>query len=259
MRPVFAHIRMPGYINHGDRASVPQQYFAEYKDCPVIGLDDIAALPKEQPVILGGGGILAFPEFIAKTARERPTIIWGAGLNNQLPFDPPPVVEALTMCALVGIRDRKFAGKFGFDYVPCASCMHPEFRFRKHAMRDILRYQHAWREAIPGSGDVISNMDPSISHYDAIAEISNSWTVITNSFHGAYWAQLAGRRVILWRTGDLRFFSGLPLAPTVVWTEEQLQLALDYLPFPNDNAIYAECVNRNLVFQQDVKMLLEKS
>lgn len=259
MNPVFAHIQGRGYANLGDLASVPAQYFPEWQNCQVVGLDDVVKLPYGQPVILGGGGILAFPEFIARTAKSRPTIIFGAGLNNQLPFDLQPVVEALKMCALVGIRDRSFAGDFSFEYVPCASCMHPEFRFRKHAMRDILRYQHAWREAIPGSSDVISNMDPSISHYDAIAEISNSWTVITNSFHGAYWAQLAGRRVILWRTGDLRFFSGLPLAPTVVWTEEQLQLALDYLPFPNDNAIYAECVNRNLVFQQDVKMLLEKS
>lgn len=232
--PVFAHIvETPAYRNLGDIASCPQQYFPEYRDCPVVSLDAVAALPAGQPVIIGGGGILAFPEFIAQTAQHRPTIVFGAGLNNVFGFDEHEVVQALLGCLLVGVRDRRFAERHGFHYAPCASAMHSLFDGPARDRQGVLIYQHAWESQIPDLGfphERLNNMDRSLTTYNAIYAVCTHQTIITNSYHGAYWAQCAGKRAILWRPSGLRFFSGLPYVPCIVHTEEELKAAFDFSP-----------------------------
>lgn len=257
MRPVFAHIKADAdYFNLGDVASCPKSYFPGYADCPVVSLNEVAALPAGQPVILGGGGILAFPKYIARTAKQRPTIIWGAGLNNPLPFDPQPVVEALRLCALVGIRDRKFAGDFGFDYTPCASCMHPDFRDpRPYHDTPTVVYRHSWSEPFAEQFPERTNMDRGMSMGGTLGFIRSAQTVITNSYHGAYWAQLAGKRCIVWRSHEIRYFSGLPITPIFVSGEADLKVALDFSPFPTEGVLH-RCISQTEQFRQCVSNFL---
>lgn len=215
-------------------------------------------------VVIGGGGNLApyFPWMKAfgqlPEGRLSKVAIWGAGTNyhdvhRHLRGRAPEVrrtglvypdwVERLASAgALIGVRD------FGapYSWVPCASAMLPQFdAFR--AMRPTVpavayeHHEHPLEVELPK----LSNAAPLDA---ALAHLASGEVIITNTYHGAYWGTLMGRRVVAAESfsNRLRFMKHPPafVDKAAEWNTVDLKaypLALE------------ECRDANLAFAVRVK------
>lgn len=191
--------------NVGDWYCAPMRYFpfkkrvfAHFGALPGMSGDRI---PRN--IILGGGGLLnpvAKPHFETLTRHRseiKKLIAWGIGSNVHYRTEDgftddisalyPPFIE---MFDLFGARD------FGTEHrwVPCASCMHPAFNTRFEIKNPIVLYEH---EKVRIEIDGFPRMDNSEMDLRKVSQfLGSSETVITNSYHGVYWATLLGKRVV---------------------------------------------------------------
>ena len=150
---------------------------------------------------------------------------------------------------LVGFRD------WGTPYrwVPCASCLHPALdRHRDDVPRHKVVYvDHPEFFAIDVKrAPKFSNLKTGID--DLIAFISSGRSVVTSSYHVAYWGVLLGRRVVLapWSTKFLRFKWPLEIAPDLDGLAYHLAHARE---FPE---AMSEARQANLMFARDVAAFL---
>lgn len=257
MKPFFAHIKSTkDYFNQGDANCCPQSYFPDYADCDVVSLDDVAKFPKGQPVILGGGGLFGVvpDDWLQRTIADRPVIVWGAGLNYGTP-PHPGLAPLLHQCALVGLRDSYYARQNGFAWAPCASALHPAFHdFDDVTTHPAVVYRHAWSHPFLTDLPTKTNMNRNDHFQDTLAFLASGETVVTNSYHGAYWSMLLGRRVILWNPIGIRFFSGLPSIPPIAHNEAELEMLLQVAPYPKKRP---DCITATLRFKRRVDDLLQ--
>lgn len=123
--------------------------------------------------------------------------VWGAGHNSddiKLRAQKLEYPDYLIDFDLVGVRDHNT----GYQWVPCASCMHPALHKEYAIKNDVIWFEHKKQlvknfgnESIPRFVNSGNNVD------QAIELIGSSNIVITNSYHGAYWATLMKKRVIV--------------------------------------------------------------
>lgn len=174
--------------NAGDRASCPLDYF--WFPGEVISGDMRAPPEISGVVIYGGGSIIASPDF----RPNKRTVAWGVGHHERSPPWHDAMMDAHTkaakQCGLYFCRDAID----GFEVVPDVSCMHPAFDGEDKPIYEVVRYSAARRV------DVSNGIDPHMTNEDgtiddAVRFLSSGETVITSSYHGAYWAGLLGRRV----------------------------------------------------------------
>lgn len=168
-------------------------------------------------VILGGGGLLAprFQPLIAALQSQivQPTggmlVAWGVGQQSYnlsgkhqgICRTDPDLVQRIEQFPydlyvkdwnLIGVRDYGY--NLSLEWLPCASCMHPAFDRDRTIEREFVVYSHAkYQLSLPGI--------PELSHTERSLEkvldfLGSSETVITSSYHGAYWATLLGRKVL---------------------------------------------------------------
>lgn len=195
------HIR--DTLNAGDRWSSPLDYF-QFPDSVAA---DMRSPPDCQPdlVIYGGGSITASSDFKRWTCK---TVAWGVGhtVRNR-PWEYAMREEherASALCDLYFIRDLMMP----FDVVPCASCMHPVFDEVHEPKHKVVRYSAARRIDVSNVSDPhMTNEDGDIT--EAVRFLGSAETVITSSYHGAYWAGLLGRKVKTVPWGSKFFY--LPL------------------------------------------------
>lgn len=139
-------------------------------------------------------------EFVDKLKNNNgPRIIWGAGHNNdyvkkiKVGLDYP---DWLRDFDLVGIRDYNQQ----YDWVPCASCMHPALRKKYIIKNDVIWFEHK-KQLIKSSefgSDPIPRFINSGNNIEQTIELLGSAnTIITNSYHGVYWGTLLKKRVIV--------------------------------------------------------------
>jgi hypothetical protein len=167
---------------------------------------DIVALEADQlsghAVVVGGGGLISetFRPHMERLAEGRPRlkslVAWGIGesLNVDrkggfvLPY-AGPLPAYLDCFDLVGLRD------YGTRHcwAPCASCLLPYFDVVASPTRDIVIYEHK-RIPIPIEG-IPRRTNDGNDIEGVLAFLASAEVVITNSYHGAYWATLLGRRV----------------------------------------------------------------
>lgn len=196
------HLFRTDMHNVGDWFCAPNRYFAfdNARQADILDFDGDAL---DDHVIVGGGGLLAdtFHPHMRRLAELRPRlkslVAWGVGESQNVDrrggFVYPyagVMPDYLARFDLVGVRD------FGAEHrwVPCASCMHPDFDRRYEIEREVGIYQHR-RIAVPIEGfDRITNEGSDLAR--ALEFLGSSEIVITNSYHGAYWATLLGRRVL---------------------------------------------------------------
>jgi len=183
---------------------------------PIRGLlATIAERNAKAHVILGGGGLLApqFQEAIQQIFSQivQPTggaaIAWGVGQQayklgganqtldqrrdqirqeiEQFPYD-----NYVKDWDLVGVRDAGIAQ----NWVPCASCMHPAFDQDYAIEHDFVVYSHSKFELKLDGFPRLSHAETSMER--VLAFLGSGDTVLTSSFHGAYWATLLGRKVL---------------------------------------------------------------
>lgn len=185
--------------NAGDWHSPPMRYFPELGgEC----LDVISkVLPKERSIIVFGGGGLISPkpafQRLRRFLKKHVCVGWGLGENwydaknlGYFPPQPQTFPDYLDEFDLIGIRDRSEK----YRQVPCASCLHPAFDQGYAVKRSIGFYLHKRIPLATAGHDICSNDGATIE--DKLKFIAESEVIVTNSYHGAYWAMLLNRRVL---------------------------------------------------------------
>jgi len=164
-------------------------------------------------LLLGGGGLL-FKSFRSCYERLQELrsyikgkwIVWGAGqqIYEGVKTSPQDTVvdglnkakqafdyqQYLSAFDLVGIRD--FA--MGYDWLPCASCMHPEFDRERQVQHEFVVFSHRKFQLKVGNLPRMTNETQSFA--EVLDFLGSGETILTSSYHGTYWGMLLGRRVL---------------------------------------------------------------
>lgn len=192
-------------------------------------------LVRSKMLIIGGGGLLGQELFADdlkywSSAPFCPKVLWGPGHNSHnvvaVDQEDPSIRDYARMEKFdkIGIRDWGV----GYDWVPCASCMNQELsqstsesagivaalnyetRSSKAFIRDLLA---TTQEPV----DIVFNDE---SPEKVIGKLRTAKAVVTNSYHGTYWATLLGKPVAVVGGGSkVRMFKHRPMFATVQdWT-----------------------------------------
>jgi hypothetical protein len=220
-------------------------------------------------IIVGGSGIhqegtwLKIRRIADLAAPTLPIVIWGMGINDHHRFDKRDHdtlahLEGLSN-VVIGLRDYFYS-----TYVPCVSCMRQEFDAHFKIEREFGLYTHLSMPfqdttAIAGRYTTISNRihgDAVVNFWKVIKFLASCEVVITNSYHGAYWATLLNKRVVVVSPFSNKFF-GMKFEPIIVddimFAEQGARLAKSYPDALRD------CRARNLEFFTVVRDHAERS
>lgn len=188
--------------NVGDYYCNPSRYFAfDSVVTETITSKKFNAYNKN--IIVGGGGLIhkTFDPYIQRLLDQEPkfSAAWSIGHNygpavrtKGRPFLFP---EYLNGFDLLGVRD--WIPGHEDVYLPCVTCMHPAFDQTYHTQHDIVFYLHDSKTSDQSFTNSLPTKNNSDGTIDSVVEfLASGETVVTNSYHGAYWALLLGRRVI---------------------------------------------------------------
>jgi hypothetical protein len=126
-----------------------------------------------------------------------PRFLWGAGHNNNDIDQRVKYSRYLAEFRMVGIRDWH-GQRSRIRWTPCASCMHPAFDRQYQVRNDVIWFEHRKQLVKDFGDDSIPRFVNSGNNIEQVIELlASANTVLTNSYHGAYWATLLRRRVIV--------------------------------------------------------------
>jgi hypothetical protein len=255
-RIFWCHIDDPQNI--GDQLACP----IDYADLPGERVDLTQRIDKldASAIIFGGGGLLHGNRLTGKIGRiagegrkQNPRlrlIAWGLGAN-QHGRKTANYPEFLNTFDLVGIRDLGNP----WNYVPCPSCLHPAFDHPPgDPVHDFVIYEHFQVPIIGLPAAPVRTNDADRREFsDIITFLASGDCIVTNSFHGAYWGLLLGRKVMIFRPFSNRFFGfarNIEYCDASNWRAKLRRCAryADYL---------AECRTINRQFLQRVRILLQ--
>lgn len=206
--------------NAGDWHSPPCRYFPDLGDaCIEVNSND---MPKQRSIIImGGGGLISPKPAFQKLRRffhKHHCVGWGLGENwhdqknlGYFPPQPQTFPDYLNQFDQLGLRDVSSH----YAHVPCASCLHPGFDESHAIKRQIGFYLHKRIPLATAGHDVCSNDGASLE--DKLKFLGESEVIVTNSYHGAYWAMLLNRRVLCVPFGSKFFGFGEPLVFREPW------------------------------------------
>lgn len=133
-----------------------------------------------------------------------PKYIWGAGHNDRADVDRIKYSKFLGEYRAVGIRDYQEESRY--DWVPCASCMHPALRTNYAIRNDVIWFEHKKQMIRDFGNDSIPRFVNSGANIEQTIELLGSANIIlTNSYHGAYWGTLLGKRVVVVDSWSTKF------------------------------------------------------
>ena len=210
--------------NVGDWWSVPTKFFQ--LGGTEVELLDSAPMPEGAKLVVVGGGGLGRANAFANALRRLDApgrayglVAWGVGSDTVTeklrllpgPTDMDSLFPFFDMFDLVGTR---IDPSFGYPddryvWVPCASCMSPLF----DSLRDVRPterigvYRHLRVSAAPHLRkgkplwDRLFKRYPTASNSGTDLEsklrfMARFETIVTNSYHGVYWATLLNRKVV---------------------------------------------------------------
>lgn len=180
-------------------------------------------------------------------------VLWGAGHNQ----DSVKKIKGvhypgwMNFFDLVGVRDYNQP----YKWTPCASCMHPAFDKSYRIKNRVIWFEHK-KQLIKSTNfgdDPIPRFINSGSNMEQTIELLGSAdTIITNSYHGAYWGTLLGRKVIIAEPWSTKFFT-LKHQPYILYKGEDWKAIQDDVPtFPH---ALEECRQVTKNFWHEVKQL----
>lgn len=251
--------------NCGDYWCSPQLYFDKFKNFEsydIFNLDNNFQF--KNFLIVGGGGLgkKIFHkklQILEKIKVNKKIICWGVGFNEfdflkrnllitKIELAKKVSFNPFNNFDLQGIRD--YGLSFKYDWVPCVSCLHPLFKIirNKIAKKRIgIFYHHRMRLNIAGieNEDYMSNYGTDLE--EKLNFISNYEYIITNSYHGVYWAHLLNKKVLCLpvKSSLLNF----PNQPTFIKNDTNNKILDESKNFPN---FLEECIEANLKFYQKV-------
>ncbi len=188
-----AFVNIKNTVNTGDVYCTPYHYF-DFPDARWFDFGD--KIPPSKVIIFGGGAIeprLRSDRFHDLVEAEY-KVGWGIGTSRSGMKDPGVLVNDLDLC---GVRefDRLGTKDAGAEYVPCVSCMSPLFDMPYREKNDVVVYKHAVKD-LPSDLSKFPMMNNRAPFDEVIEFLGTSNCVITNSFHGVYWATLLGKKVV---------------------------------------------------------------
>lgn len=187
-------------------------------------------------------------------AAKNKRFIWGAGHNSdgkkdksgRISLDYP---ESLVNFNLVGLRD--FTSDY--EWVPCASCMHPALRKNYSIKNDVIFFEHK-KQLIKGTefgSDPIPRFINSGSNIEQTIELLGSANVIlTNSYHGAYWGILLKKKVIVVGAWSSKFYY-MKHTPYFLDKPSDYKSVLDNVP--THLSALDQSINANNMFWNKIK------
>lgn len=185
-------------------------------------------------------------------SNKGPKIIWGAGHNKQNwnSNDEIKWPSWMSKFDLVGIRDYMQ----GYEWVPCASCMHPAFDKQYEITNQVVWFEHKKQLIKPtdmGPDPVPRFINSGGNMEQIIALLGSAETVVTNSYHGVYWATLLGRKVICADAWSSKFYY-FKHKPAYTKSKDWRDHLNDAPSYPD---ALAECRNANKIFWNKVQQL----
>jgi hypothetical protein len=147
-------------------------------------------------------------EYVKKLSDDKsPRIIWGAGHNGDYQKKLKGMLEFpnwMRNFDLVGIRDYNQ----GYDWVPCASCMHPALREKQKIKHRVIWFEHK-KQLIKstefGADPIPRFINSGNNIHETIRILGSAEVIITNSYHGAYWGTLLGKKVMVAEAWSSKF------------------------------------------------------
>lgn len=204
--------------NCGDMSCSPLDYFSfpdvSQRRCIHNLFHSKEQMSSGQDLIIFGGGGLFYQN--GKCSWERlmerhaarssaPTVVWGAGINRHSEARSGGYPAFVSSMSLVGVRDFGL----GHRWVPCPSCMHPAFDKEYKVDKQIGVFEHVEVKL----DTELPKFRNSSSIEEALAFLGSCESVITNTYHGAYWATLLGKKVVVVpveRSSRFYFFKHAP-------------------------------------------------
>jgi hypothetical protein len=154
---------------------------------------------------------LNYHELVARTLEQLPTntapkFIWGAGHNGSTDeLERIKYSKFMGDYRYVGLRDY-FPDGGRYDWAPCASCMHPALRTDYAIKNDVIWFEHKKQMVKDFGDDSIPRFVNTGSNIEQTIELLGSANIIlTNSYHGAYWGTLMGKRVVVVDSWSTKF------------------------------------------------------
>jgi hypothetical protein len=164
-----------------------------------------------------------------------PRFIWGAGHNGEGDVDFRKIrwPKAFASYKLIGIRD--YHEQLRFPWVPCASCMHPAFDKTYTIKNDVIWFEHKKQMIKDFGQDPIPRFVNSGSNIEQTIELLGSAnTILTNSYHGAYWGILLKKKVIVVGGAWSSKFKWFKHPPILLEKKEDWKDQVDNVPVYKD-------------------------
>ena len=192
MKTVGFHHTIVGNI--GDHACTPAHYYN-------FGHHIVRRFSEPSPdcdlLVVGGGSThkACIQKVNQFAASGNPTVAWGIKTRESKFASEPETIYFNLVCSLIGTRD--FDMKEVHEFVPCVSCKSKLFDIEYEVKHEVAFFKHQRKSdqiEIPSFMPTMSNYIDTLEQ--AIAFIGRAETVVTNSYHGTYWAQLLGKKVL---------------------------------------------------------------
>jgi len=210
-------------------------------------------LPPKADAYIWGGGAITTKVGGANTNLDGFKIAWGIGMSykngkQKEGTDVTPLTgydRDATFFSLIGSRDDRVQGT---EWVPCASCMSPLFDKEYEIKHDAVVYLNG--QKVYKADTVMNNRQ---SFEETIAFIGSGRVVLTDSYHGAYWATLLGRTAIIVNAYSSKFFQ-YRHQPLIVKDTRHLMEAPRVFP-----EALQECRDANIQFHAKVQDCIRNS
>lgn len=239
--------------NSGDLNSCPKQYFhfnCFPREADIVTKFNSTADIAEKNIIIGGGihPWLYFDNEFTRRMNPEISIGWGLGMCTGDIF-PKTFLEKMS---LIGLREFNypFIDNKKIFYVPCPSCMNTQFDRKYETKHEMVFYAHYMQkedQKILSHLPVMTNYEPDLSK--VLRFISSGEIICTNSYHGAYWALLLGKKVIY--KGYARKWGAFKYPPVYVESFSDIRGGVINRALNYPEAL-AECRAVNMDFYQRV-------
>lgn len=189
--------------NIGDLNCCPALYFKEFLNCKSIDILSLQNIKvKNKTIIVGGGGLLqeffrSKLEILDKLSKNNIIIYWGVGTDNKI-GENLISLDFLEKAYLCGIRNKDTK----YTFIPCPSCMSNLFdKYKETTSKyEAVVYLHEDYSknymSLKNKYEIRTNRS-NLSFEDVINFLSQGNTIITNSYHGAYWGALLNKKIVI--------------------------------------------------------------
>lgn len=227
MKTKITGVHIRNTKNIGDKYCHPLDYFEFgcHHDIDMLSIDMTSLLKNENNhetsdlVIVGGGSISKRCQDIKKAIKSKKYVAWGIGFTQRgivKEIEAQSHYPLRNGYALYGTRD--YLPHSGIEYVPCVSCMHQFFDKIPEPTQDVVVYSHSDLSSLAEQAAALNFPEFDNKNENgflgALNFLASGATVVTSSYHGAYWATLLGRKVAMLPFGSK--FMNLKYRPAIV-------------------------------------------